>query len=484
MKLAGETPVVLEAKPYRRQPFDQDEKLYLLKVAILIAVIYFFRREILSLTGFAWLFAPFLLFAYVWFKSLHTGDRVVDILRQHITLIPITYTEGRRKFFIPWATIALVVLNVAIFYALRPLSTQARESILNHYCFLPLAKGGWNYLASPLTSMFLHADPGHLWGNMVFFWAFAPAVEERLGTRKFIALYLLTGVIGGLTYIVVLRLFFSASAHAIGASGAISGIMGVFMVRCYFKKLVIPVPVFILVNAKLKLNSLVVLGFFFLQDLNGGFRQLAGSQSNIGYWAHIGSLAAGFTLALLFRLHAQAAEEKYTEAGLAAMENQYTRRNSVDSLEAALQLNPDNEPALLGLAREYAITRKPEGRELFQKAIALKLRASPEQAMETYVEYRDAYSQMLAPDLQYRLAGAFCRKGEHELAARLLEAIVLEPSAGDETRQRSFLQLIVLLAENNMLEAAHYRMRQFREQFPGAPLVQAAEDKFVEMLKS
>lgn len=472
-----------EATPYQRRPFDRDEKLYLLKVAILIAVIYFFRRELWSLTGFAWLFAPFFLFAYVWFQSIRTGDRVIDILRRHVTLMPVTYTEGGRKFFIPWATIVLVGLNAAVFYAMRPLSPQAREAIWNHYCFLPLAKGAWNYLVSPLTCLFLHADSGHLWGNMVFFWAFAPAVEERLGTRKFAFLYLLTGVIGGLTYIVVLRLFFSATAHAIGASGAISGIMGIFMVRCYFKKLVIPVPVFLLVNAKLRLNSLVVLGFFFLQDLNGGFRQLAASRTQIAYWAHIGSLAAGFALALLFRLHAKAAEEKYTEAGLAAMENQYSRRDSVDSLQTALQWNPDNELALLGLAREFAVTRKPEGRDLFQKAITLKLRTNPEQALEIYREYRDAYSQILDPGLQYRLAGAFYHKGDHEPAARLLETVVLEPSANDETRQRSFFQLIVLLAENNLLEAAHYRLRQFREQFPDSPLVQEAENKFVEMLR-
>ena len=189
-------------------------------------------------------------------------------------------------------------------------------------------------------------------------------------------------------------------------------------------------------------------------------------------------------IAARLQLHGAAAEERYTENGLQAMDSTVSRRDSVTSLQAALQLNPDNEPALLGLAREFAVTRKPAGRDLFQRAIPLKLRTSPEQAMEIYREYRDAYSQILDPGLQYRLAGAFYRKGDHEPAARPLETIVLEPSANDETRQRSFFQLVVLLAENNMLEAAHYRMQQFREQFPDAPLVQAAEDKFVEMLKS
>ena len=58
----------------------------------------------------------------------------------------------------------------------------------------------------------------------------------------------------------------------------------------------------------------------------------------------------------------------------------------MDSLQAALQLNPENQAALLGLAREYALTRKPEGRELFQRAIRLKLRSSPAQAAEMYKE--------------------------------------------------------------------------------------------------
>jgi TolA-binding protein len=156
----------------------------------------------------------------------------------------------------------------------------------------------------------------------------------------------------------------------------------------------------------------------------------------------------------------------------------------VDSLKAALQLNPENEAALLGLAREYAVTRKPEGRELFQKAIRLKLRSNPEQAAAMYKEYFNTYNRILEPDLQYRLAGIFYRQGDHEPATRTLEMIILEPSASDDTRQRAFYQLVIILAENNMLEAAHYRLRQFKEQFPKSELVKAAEEKIVEELKN
>jgi tetratricopeptide (TPR) repeat protein len=212
--------------------------------------------------------------------------------------------------------------------------------------------------------------------------------------------------------------------------------------------------------------------------------QLSGADNGIGYWVHVGSMVAGMLFSARLKLHRAAAEEKYAEAGLAARENQFFRRESVDSLQAALQLNPENESALLGLAREYAVTRKPEGRELFQRAIRLKLRSSPAQAAEIYKEYLGNYNRMLDPDLQYRLAAVFYQQNDHEPAARALEMVVMEPSASDDTRQRAFYQLIVLLAENGMIEAAHYRLGQFKEQFPRSELVKAAEDKFVEVLRN
>jgi len=475
--------MVLEAKPYLRQAFGREEKLYFLKVGCLILVIYFFRREISSLFGFFLMFLPSLFFAYVWFKSLNTGDRVIDVLREHITFIPIPYTEGGGKKFVPRLTILLILLNILVFYMLALTTGKQVESVFSHFSFLPEETTWWNFPLSPFTSMFLHISAGHLWGNMVMFWAFGPAVEERLGAKKFVLLYFATGILGSLASLVVFRVFMSSTFHSIGASGAIAGITGVFLVRCYFKKLVIPLPLFGLVNAKLKVNSLLPLGAFFLLDIRGGFRQLQGSGSPVAYWVHVGSMATGMLIAARLKLQKAAAEEKYTEAGLAAMESQYSRRESVDSLQAALQLNPENEAALLGLAREYAVTRRPEGRDLFQQAIRLKLRASPEQAAEIYKEYASAYNLMLEPDLQYRLAGVFYRQDEHEPAARLLEMIVLEPSTSDGTRQRAFYQLVILLAENNMLEAAQYRLRQFTEQFPGSELAKAAEDKFVELLK-
>jgi membrane associated rhomboid family serine protease len=474
----------LEAQPYVRAAFDQAERRYLLKAGLLIAAIYFFRVEIADLAGYFILFLPVIMFSYVWFKSMHTGDRVIDILRENITFMPIPYAEGGKKMFVPWAVITLVLLNVFVFILVSPAIDAGNAFVESHFIFLPLDPSWWSVIISPFTSMFLHANTGHLLGNMAFLWAFGPAVEERLGWKKYLILYLLTGVSGSLVWMLIKISIFKELTHVLGASGAVAGIMGVFMVRCYFKKLVIPIPLFGLVNAKIKVNSLLPLGMFFLLDLNDGFRQLAGAHSRTAYWIHVGSMVSGMLLSARLKLHRAAAEEKYTESGLQSMDRTISRRDGVASLQAALQLNPENQGALLGLAREYAITRKPEGRDLFQRAIRLQLRSNPAQAAELYKEYLYSYNRMLDPDLQYRMAAVFYGQNDHEPAARALEMIVLEPSAADDTRQRAFYQLIVLLAENNMLEAAHYRLRQFTEQFPRSELVKAAEDKFVEMLKN
>ena len=477
-------PLTPEAKPYVRSAFGREEKIHFLKAAALILAIYFFRSELYVMSRFFLLFSPFFFFSYVWFKSIHSGDRVLDILKEHITFIPIAYTEGGKKFFIPKATVLLILLNILIFYLLRLSSAAGIEFIAANFSFLPLRVTWWNILLSPFSSMFLHAGAGHLWGNMIVFWAFGPAVEERVGSGKFLFLYFFTGLLGSLASVVIFRVFLSETFHALGASGAIAGITGVFMVRCYFKKLIVPLPLFGLVNIKLKVNSLLLLGLFFLLDIRSGIRQLAGNASVIAYWVHVGSMVAGMAIAARLKLHGAAAEEKYTEVGLQALENTFLRQDGESALRAALELNPENEAALLGMARLLAATRKPEGRELFQKAIHLKLRSDPGQAAEIYKEYMDTYNRMLEPDLQYRLAGIFYHQGDHEPAARSLEMVINEPSTSDDTRQRAFYQLVLLLAENNMLEAAHYRLQQFAEQYPGCDLAKAAEVKFVEVLKS
>jgi membrane associated rhomboid family serine protease len=462
-------------KPKLAPAFGEEEKLYLVKAMLLIAGIYVFRDFIYAYWKFMAFSLPALFLISIYFKSLQSGNRFGELLKEQITLIPTPYTEGGKKIFIPKATLALVLVNAAVFYSTRLLAFD-QTAIEANYMFLPKVMNGWNLLVSPITSMFLHSDAGHLWGNMAFLWAFGPAVEERLGGRKFIFLYLLSGFLGDLLALAVMRLFFSETMHSLGASGAISGIMGVFLVRCYFKKLVIPIPIFGLISFKLRINSLLPLGFYFLLDLKGGFRQLAGSNSSVGYWSHIGSMLAGIFLASLLKLHRDAADESYTDSGMEAIDRRVYGESGENQLLKAIAINPKNETALLGLARIKSSFRNPEGREYFQEAIGLALRSDPKRAVEIYAEYFQVYNRMLEPDLQYRLARNFHKQGDFEGAARSLEMVVAESATSNSTREQAFVQLITILAEKGLMEAAQFRCRQFGAAFPESTLLKRARE--------
>ncbi|MCJ7524796.1 MAG: rhomboid family intramembrane serine protease, partial [Candidatus Aminicenantes bacterium] len=455
----------------------KEEKLYLVKAMLLIVGIYVFQDFIYdSLKLFAF-FLPIIFILYLWFKSIQSGDHFRDLLKEQITLMPIPYAEGGKKLFIPKATILLVLTNILVFYFFMELSTLTDfEFMLANFSFLPDKITWWNILVSPITSMFIHSHWGHLWGNMAFLWAFGPAVEERLGVKKFILLYLVTGILGKLTAAYIHFNLLDKIYHGLGASGAIAGIMGVFMVRCYFKKLVIPIPLFGLISFKLRINSLLPLGFFFLRDFQGGVDRLAGINRGIGYWVHVGSMVAGMLIAARLKLHRAAAEESYTEAGIRAIDRPVYGESGEKQLFNAMAINPKNEAALLGLARIKASSRRPEGREYFQEAINLALGSDPKRAVEMYNEYLQAYNRMLEPGLQYRLARIFHSQGNFEGAARSLEMIVAEPTANDATREQAFSQLIAILAEKGLIESAQFRCRQFGEAFPHSTLLKRAQE--------
>src|SRR4051795_5689403 len=141
-----------------------------------------------------------------------------------------------------------------------------------------------------VSYMFLHADVVHILGNMVFLWVFGDNVEEAMGRLRFLAFYLLCGIIGALA-------FFATDVHSrtplIGASGAIAGVVVAYaMLRPCAKitALVVAIPV--------RVSAYWVIGFFvFMQFINLG----SASPSEVAYWCHVGGMAAGVVLFPLMR---------------------------------------------------------------------------------------------------------------------------------------------------------------------------------------
>jgi membrane associated rhomboid family serine protease len=156
-------------------------------------------------------------------------------------------------------------------------------------------------LAGLLTHMFLHASWLHLMGNALFLWIFAPRVENRLGRPLFLLLYLLGGLAAAAGHVLADP---GSEVPMIGASGAISAVLGTYVVlfpRARIQSLVFLVFFYELIAVP----SVVVLGFWFALQLIDGFASLGltvEASGGIAFWAHVGGFVAGLVMAVPLRL--------------------------------------------------------------------------------------------------------------------------------------------------------------------------------------
>lgn len=204
----------------------------------------------------------------------------------------------------PVITVGLIILNVLAFlFELSQPSSGALQSFIQAWGVVPreytLARDipptiplpFWSTL---ITSMFLHGGWMHLGGNMLYLWIFGDNLEKTMGQARFLAFYLACGIAAGLAHI----LFSGASnIPTVGASGAISGVLGGYLVlfpnnrvRVLTRGGIVAVP------------AIVVLGFWIVIQLINGLGSLAVTTSETGgvaYMAHVGGFVAGLVLVKL-----------------------------------------------------------------------------------------------------------------------------------------------------------------------------------------
>ncbi len=156
-----------------------------------------------------------------------------------------------------------------------------------------------NY-ATPLLSMFLHGSWEHILGNALFFWVFGAAVEDVMGPRRFLAFYLICGLIAAASQIAIAP---ASPIPTVGASGAISGVMGAFLVL-YPAVRVRMLFIFIIFFKVFRIPAWIVLLWWFALQLLGGLpdvrspsHEMAGG---VAFWAHVGGFLAGVVLVRWF----------------------------------------------------------------------------------------------------------------------------------------------------------------------------------------
>jgi membrane associated rhomboid family serine protease len=154
------------------------------------------------------------------------------------------------------------------------------------------------------TSMFMHAGWFHLLGNMLFLYVFGDNIEDAFGHVGYLVFYIISGLVAALAYIVSILLvpaIGDLAAGLVGASGAISGVLGAYIVL-YPKTRIISLVFYVI----LPVPAIIFLGFWFIMQWFYGFFDISGG---VAYWAHIGGFIAGMILALAFGLKRKKARE-------------------------------------------------------------------------------------------------------------------------------------------------------------------------------
>jgi membrane associated rhomboid family serine protease len=157
------------------------------------------------------------------------------------------------------------------------------------------------------SAMFMHGGLGHLFGNMLYLWIFGDNVEDRMGHLKYLIFYLTCGLLATAAHI-----FFAPNSivPSLGASGAIAGVLGAYLVLFPRRG----VRVFFLYNI-IVLPALVVIGIWGVMQFLSGFGSLGrmGESGGVAYMAHIGGLIAGILLVFLFRRPQEREVPRYDE---------------------------------------------------------------------------------------------------------------------------------------------------------------------------
>lgn len=467
------TTVMEDLRAYFTQ---HQEQAFLLKAFLTIALIVFVREYMSGFLFWLIILFPVVFLVYVRLEAASTDQSPTELLAQHITFMPVMYTdEERKREGTTWVTYGLIFINILIFYGYE---IHADAQTLDQLVFIPLEPNAVNVPFSLFSSMFLHANGAHLWGNMLFLWAVGTVVEKRIGWGKFLVCYLVAGIMASLLSALIVGLFFHEAVHGLGASGAIAGVMGIFAVRCYFKSMVFPLPILgifsliLPVSLKVRLNSLVIIGLFFLADLSGGIGQITGeNQSNIGHWAHIGGMLCGIILAMLSKLGEDAIEERHVEIGRQNINKRGDLYAAEASLRLALQKNPDNAETMLLLAQLVSKFRATdEGEQLYRKALPKLSQTRPKEAMEAFREYYKRYLKGVDCQTLMRLSGLYQQQNDFEWSGRCLEFLVEDPAAPQPVREKALFRCARAKEAAGNVDAAEHYYRQLLEAFPQSPL--------------
>ena len=217
----------------------------------------------------------------------------------------------------PFVTYALIALNIAVFVFLQ-LPNEAFTyafSVVPHEILsgddltravqvrgvrevIPQAPGPNPIQLTILSAMFMHGGWAHLLGNLLYLWIFGDNVEDAMGHARFLAFYLLCGVVATAAHIVASQMAGGLGLYipSLGASGAIAGVLGGYLILYPHKSVHVLVGFLGLISVP----AILVIGAWIALQIFSGFSTVGQSGGGVAYWAHVGGAIAGLLLVKIF----------------------------------------------------------------------------------------------------------------------------------------------------------------------------------------
>jgi membrane associated rhomboid family serine protease len=206
-------------------------------------------------------------------------------------MIPLRSSEPHYRA--PVVTLLLIIVNVLVFFY----ELSMPNWMLNRFIMLHGIVPDHLRISSVITSMFIHGGFLHILGNMWFLWIFGRGIEDLLGHGKYLFFYLACGVTAAFVHILVNP---SSPVPTVGASGAIAGVMGGYLVKFPRARIVTLVPIIIFLTTIELPAAFLLLYWFAIQFFSGvgsvGYSQA--SSGDVAWFAHIGGFIAGMGLIL------------------------------------------------------------------------------------------------------------------------------------------------------------------------------------------
>jgi membrane associated rhomboid family serine protease len=201
----------------------------------------------------------------------------------------------------PVVNYLLIAVNVLVFLLMLSMSDTSLDAFFYEHAMIPAnyTDGSVSFgdVMDIFTSMFMHAGLAHIGGNMLYLWIFGDNVEDRVGHGRYLMFYLVGGLVADLAHFLIDPY---SAIPTVGASGAISAVLGAYLVYYPGSQIATFIPIFGKFYKLTTVPAAVVLGFWFIFQLFDGVAALSGADvGGVAVWAHIGGFVAGMLMAKL-----------------------------------------------------------------------------------------------------------------------------------------------------------------------------------------